>query len=209
VALLRRFFDNLRTTLDGVHGRHGGERRRFPSVKSVKFVVEFLWLRLAAPGLIAPYRTLAHKAANQPLPQTPPAKIAARPTKRLLSQGQSSQSRSVKPVKASQASQGQSSQSRRVKPVKASQAGQGESSQSRRVKPVKASQGRDASQNPSQSCLHAALPEQVQAHRHDDDDADDDFLREILPAHLVGPVAQHRHDHRPDHRTKNAPRPAA
>ena len=36
----------------GFRGLHGWEARLFLSVKSVKSVVEFLWLRLAALGLL-------------------------------------------------------------------------------------------------------------------------------------------------------------
>ena len=40
-----------RISCHGLHAFHGWETRRFLSVPSVKSVVAFLWLRLAAPGL--------------------------------------------------------------------------------------------------------------------------------------------------------------
>src|SRR5581483_890958 len=52
--------------------------------------------------------------------------------------------------------------------------------------------------------FHPALAELVKADGQDDDEANDDFLGEILPAHLVGTVAEDGHDQGANHRAENA-----
>src|SRR5579872_3129255 len=55
----------------------------------------------------------------------------------------------------------------------------------------------------------AALAQLVDADRNDNDDADDDFLHECGPSHLVGTVAQDRHGESPNHGSQDAAAAAA
>src|SRR5436309_15842534 len=59
------------------------------------------------------------------------------------------------------------------------------------------------------SCLLPCVAEPVQGHRHHDDDADEDLLHVVWPAHLLAAVAEEGHGEGPDHGAEDAALPAA